>query len=575
MKHIFRTATGFCIYWMGTVFTYGQNLPNAGALQQQLERQIPSLQNLPSAGPSAPLSQSTPSKDEEKIDIVDFRLKGRTLVPQEDLDKVIQPWRNRSLSLNQIQDVANAISNAYRLHDYVAQVLVPEQKIENGIVDLQIIEVQLGKIKIENDGINPDNPRFTNQIAREYLLERNQENAPLRVNRLQRAIMIVSETPGANLTGTLEPGDKEGTSDFRTQLHDTKFVTGRGEFSNFGSRSTGIPQAIGNVNFNNISGYGDIVSLNGIASQGSSYGQAQYQLPVGRDGWRVGATASYLDYRTIGEFNTLGSRGSAYTYGFNVYYPIVRGVQANTNFVAGYDNKNYLNLTSEPYSVIGRYTLNNFYMGFSGNYFDAFGEGALTYWSITGTAGNLVIGDLNQTQSDLAGANTNGIFKKIVFNYNRYQNIEPNISTVLFSLSGQMADSNLNSGEQFYLGGPYGVRAYPVSQASGSNGLLFTLEYQHKIPADNTTLIAFFDMGRVKQYINLYDGWQGLTNAENYYNLYGAGFGFKWAKDTYQLNASLAIPIGNNPLYSNNGTQVNVDNCQINPQVWVQGIIYF
>ena len=78
-----------------------------------------------------------------------------------------------------------------------------------------------------------------------------------------------------------------------------------------------------------------------------------------------------------------------------------------------------------------------------------------------------------------------------------------------------------------------------------------------------------------KQYINLYDGWQGLTNADNYYNLYGAGIGFKWAKDTYQLNASLAIPIGNNPLYSNNGTQVNVDNRQINPQLWVQGIIYF
>lgn len=575
MRNVYLTARGFCVYWLGCSLSFGQNLPDAGALQQQLERQIPSLQNLPSVGPSAQLPQRSPTKDEEKIEVSDFRLKGRTLVPQEDLDKVIQPWRNRSLSLNQIQDVANAISNAYRLHDYVAQVLVPEQKIENGIVDLQIIEVQLGRISIENGGINPDNPRFTNQLAREYLLERNQENAPLRVNRLQRAIMIVSETPGANLTGTLEPGEKEGASDFRTQLQDTKFVTGRAELSNFGSRSTGIPQVIGNINLNNLSGYGDILSLNGIANQGSSYGQMQYQLPVGRDGWRVGATVSYLDYRTIDEFSTLGSRGNAYTYGLNVYYPIERGAQSNTNFVAGYDNKNYLNLTSEPYSVVGRYTLNNFYTGLSGNYFDAFGEGALTYWSITGTAGNLVIDDINQFQSDQAGANTNGIFKKVVFNYNRYQNIEPNISTILFSLSGQMANNNLNSAEQFYLGGPYGVRAYPVSQAGGASGLLFTAEYQHKIQSYNTTLIAFFDMGRIKQYINLYEGWQGLTNAENYYNLYGAGIGFKWAKNTYQFNATLATPIGNNPLYSNNGSQVNVDNRQLNPQLWVQGIIYF
>jgi hemolysin activation/secretion protein len=575
MRHFRFITIHFCIYWVASISAYCQNLPNAGALQQQLERQIPSLQNLPSAGPSAPLPQSTPSKDEEKIEITDFRLNGRTLIPQEDLDRVLQPWRNRSLSLNQIQDVANAISNAYRLRDYVAQVLVPEQKIENGIVELQIIEVKLGRIKVDNEGPNQDNPRFGNQLASEYLLERNQENSPLRVDQLQRAIMIVSETPGANLTGTLEPGEKEGTSDFRTQLRDTKFVTGRAEVSTFGSRSTGITQTIGSINLNNISGNGDIFSLNGIASQGSSYGQAQYQVPVGRDGWRVGATASYLDYQTVGQFSAFGSRGNAYNYGLNVYYPLVRGVQANSNFVAGYDNKNYLNLTSDPYSVIGRYKLNNFYMGLTGNYFDVLGEGALTYWSVTGTTGHLTIDDFNQNQSDQAGANTNGFFKKLVFNYNRYQNIEPNISTLLFSLSGQMADTNLNSAEQFYLGGPYGIRAYPVSQAGGSGGLLFTLEYQHKLPVHNTALIAFFDMGRIKQYINLYDGWQGLTNASNYYNLYGAGFGFKWAKDNYQFNASLAFPIGNNPLYTNSGAQVNADNRQTNPQGWVQGIIYF
>ena len=86
----------------------------------------------------------------------------------------------------------------------------------------------------------------------------------------------------------------------------------------------------------------------------------------------------------------------------------------------------------------------------------------------------------------------------MTFNINRYQNIDPNISTLLISLSAQLADSNLSSSEQFYLGGPYGVRAYPVSQSGGAQGFIFTLEYQHKIPEDNVTLIAFFDTGRVQ-----------------------------------------------------------------------------
>ena len=554
---------------------FAQNVPDfAGTLQQQLERQITPLQTLPQVGPGAQTPQNTDSKNEEKIKIREFRLKGRTLVPEADLQKVLQKWRGQSLTLNELRDAANAISNEYRLNDYVAQVLIPEQKIENESVELQIIEVKLGQISI-NDKNTEKPARFSEKLARQYLSTSSKENSYLRIDHLQRDVMVVSETPGVNLTGTLEPGEKEGYSDFKAQLLDTPFITGRGEFSNFGSRSTGIPQALGNINFNNISGLGDIFSLNGIVSQGSTYGQAQYQIPVGYDGWRVGGSASYLDYKTLGEFASLGSRGNAYTFGLNTYYPWIRGAQANMNFVAGYDNKNYVNLTSEPYAVISRYSMNNFYTGLSGNYFDAFYEGALTYWSITATTGNLIIGDLNQYSGDLRGANTDGTFKKLTFSYNRYQNIDPNISSLLFSLSGQYANTNLNPAEQFYLGGPFGVRAYPVSQSGGARGLLLTLEYQYKIPEDNITLISFFDMGRVQQYINTWDNWQGATNADNFYNLYGWGFGFKWAKSKYQLNATLAFPIGNNPLYNNSGVPVNSDNLRLNPQGWVQGVMYF
>ena len=551
-----------------------QNIPDAGALQQQLERQLPPVQSLPSVGPSAPITPAPAVKDDEKIEILGFRFKGRTLLKEDQLQKVVQRWANQSLSLNQIRDAANAVSNEYRLKDYVAQVLVPEQKIENGVIEFEIIEVILGQIQVE-EGNGIQNPRFSPELAKKYLLDNAQENKFLRIDRLQRGIMILNETPGVNIVGTLEPGSKDGTSDFKTTLVDTAFISGRGEISNFGSRSTGVPQVIGNINFNNISGRGDIFSLTGIGNQGSSYGQALYQLPVGYDGWRVGVTASYLDYHTVEDFSAFGSRGNASTVGLNVYFPWIRGAQANVNFVAGYDFKSYLNLTSNPYAIISRYNENNVYAGLSGNYFDAILSGALTYWSLNGVLGNLNIGEPSQYASDIQTANIDGSFQKITFNYNRYQNIDPNISNILISLSGQLSNNNLSSSEQFYLGGPYGVRAYPVSQSGGAQGYLFTLEYQHKITEYNTTLIAFFDSGRVQQYINTWNNWQGLTNADNIYSLSGWGFGAKWARDKYQINAYLAFPIGNNPLYSNTGQQVNSDNRQLNPQGWIQAVMYF
>ena len=551
-----------------------QNIPDAGALQQQLERQLPPVQSLPPVGPSTPITPSPEIKDDEKIEISGFRFKGRTLLTEDQLQKVVQKWAGQSLTLNQIRDAANAVSNEYRLKDYVAQVLVPEQKIENGVIEFEIIEVILGQIQVE-EGKGIQSPRFSTELAKKYLLDNAEENKFLRIDRLQRGIMILNETPGVNIVGTLEPGTKDGTSDFKTNLIDTAFISGRGEINNFGSRSTGVPQAIGNINLNNISGNGDIFSLTGIGNQGSSYGQALYQTPIGYDGWRVGVTASYLDYHTIEDFSAFGSRGNASTVGLNVYYPWIRGAQANVNFVAGYDFKSYLNLTSNPYAIISRYNENNVYAGLSGNYFDANLNGALTYWSINGVLGNLNIGEPSQYATDIQTANIDGSFQKLTFNYNRYQNIDPNISTLLISLNGQISNTNLSSSEQFYLGGPYGVRAYPVSQSGGAQGYIFTLEYQHKIPEYDSTLIAFFDTGRVQQYINTWNNWQGLTNADNIYSLSGWGFGIKWAYDKYQINAYLAFPIGNNPLYSNTGQPVNVDNRQLNPQAWIQAVMYF
>ena len=86
-----------------------QSIPDAGALQQQLERQVPSIQSLPSVGPVAPIAPPTEINDEAKIDISGFSFKGRTLVSEEQLQKVVQKWRNQALTLNQIRDAANAV----------------------------------------------------------------------------------------------------------------------------------------------------------------------------------------------------------------------------------------------------------------------------------------------------------------------------------------------------------------------------------------------------------------------------------------------------------------------------------
>jgi hemolysin activation/secretion protein len=137
-----------------------------------------------------------------------------------------------------------------------------------------------------------------------------------------------------------------------------------------------------------------------------------------------------------------------------------------------------------------------------------------------------------------------------------------------------MASVNLNSAEQFYLGGPYGVRAYPVAQGAGSQGGLATAELRRKLP-QNVTLTAFFDAGVVQQYKNLYEGWQGLTNANNTYSLMGAGLGAKWFYKGWNIAGSVAWKVGSNPLYTFNGQATNTDGTTTNPRGWISASYTF
>jgi hemolysin activation/secretion protein len=547
-------------------------VPDAGALQQQLERQLPDASPLPTPGPKERPKEKPKNQDERKIEVKDFRFQGNTLFSDEKLRAVLEPWVNRSLTISELEEVTNAISDFYRLEDYVARVVVPEQDATDGTIMLQLIEVKIDKIIIAR-GEQAERVRMTTDRAGLFLKNFQSENDFLKIDALQHGLMVINELSGVNLEGVIEPSDTQGEVNFVGRLIDTPVFAGKIEASNFGSRSTGIPQMIGALSVNDYWGQNSLISLTGIASEGSSYGRLSTQRPFGYSGFGMGLSTSYLDYHTVGIYNTNGARGNSSTYGINAYYPLLRGAQSNMNLLGGFDYKNYLNLTSTPYSVISDSNLQNFYMGANGNFYDSLN--ALSYWSISLTLGDLKIANEEQRVGDQNSANTEGNFKKLSFAYNRYQSIIGDQTTLLMSISGQLASTNLNSAEQFYLGGPNGVRAYPVAQGSGSQGFITTLELQQKVPSIDSTAFAFFDMGQVQQYKFNWPGWQGLTEADNTYRLYGAGFGMRYAKGNTQINATLAWPIGNNPLHTYTGAAVNNDGRQLNPQGWIQGLVYF
>ena len=543
--------------------------PDAGALQQQLQREVD--QNRPSQAP-APLvkkapSPSKPAASKETLEVKKFVVSGTTLISPDQIAQTLAPFENRELSFDQIREAANAVTALYTKIGRTAQAVIPPQDVVGGVIKINILEGKVGKVIIDLDKTAPS--RLKSSVIQEFISANNPEGGFIDLKGLERSMALLNEIPGNESAAELIAGDKEESTNIAVSAKDTGFFSGRVDASNYGSPSTGAAQAIASLSLNNLSGIGDQVSLDAIGSEGSIYGTLKYSLPIGSDGWRVAAGVSALDYKSIPSFSPTVTQGNAQTYGLYGTYALERTATSTTNFVVNYENKNYNN--SANGSETSRYQLNDLTAGFNGN--KNFGE-QFASWGVNAVLGTLNIGNTNQYNNDQSGAATNGSFLKLSFNGALTSALPIERTTATISIYGQLANKNLNTAEQLYLGGPYGVRAYPVAQGGGAQGAVASVELMHSLPSQ-LQVGAFFDAGVIQQYITTWTGWQGQTNAGNTYPLYAAGPIAKYNYDKLQLTASLAFRVGSNPLYNSSGQQVNVDNYYRTVQGWIKGTYFF
>ena len=567
----------FISFSIASVSVSAQGGPDAGALQQTLQRQIRPSSSFELPQPSAP--EYVPldlSRSVVPLTVKRFELIGVKLVSIKELDIALKPWLNREISFAELQKATSAIESVYRDKGYLAQATLSPQVLQEGVVYVEVLEAKLGSVIIES---NKDNGRFNSDFASAYVTEINRLGEPLAIDSISRSLTLLNEVPGLKAQSVLEAGERQGDTNLRVTLDYTNRFMGRAETNNFGSRTTGQWQGSASASVNDISGYGDQALVNGIYSQGSQYTQGSYNFPVGARGLRGNLSSSFLNYSNIGNFQANGGAGSAVVLSAELSYPLMREQATNLNVTARLDNKSYRNTNLATGVVVSQYTINNLTFGMSGNHFDSFLGGAIT----TASAG-LVIGQLSLSTNTPSnyGSFVNDLgnsvsylptsFGKFTFGLSRDQTLIHDDLSLKVNVSGQLANVNLNSAEQFYLGGPYGVRAYPVAQGGGSQGVMLNIEFQKKLPYE-TTAIVFFDAGTVQQYRNPYPNWQGQTNAGNLYSLAGAGFGLKYASKDLSIGATIAWRVGVNPLYSQTGLQANTDGTNTNPVFWLN-LIY-
>lgn len=544
---------------------------DAGVLQRQLQDQIErSRPEVQEHKVEKPIEQIEVDPNAQKIELSGYQFKGNTLFSEAKLQEIVAPWKNRLLTIPQLQEVTVAIQEAYSKEFKIAQANVPPQEIQDGVLLIEITEAKLGEVHVES-GNADKSLRFSAERAKNYVVINNPRGEFVDTSKIYRSVSLLNELPGVGVSSRYQSGSEAGSSDIRLTLRDKPRFGANLALSNYGSSGTGEAQAIANLKLNSPLNIGDAIRVDAIQSQGSSYIQGAYTLPIGFDGLTIGVQSSYLSYKTISEW--AGSEGDASTFGINASYALTRMPGKQSNLRIGLETRAYKNEQSTSHQVLSEYDISALTAGLNGSFADT--SSSYVNWGVIATIGNVDIKDAAQATQDSTTAKTEGSYQKLSFNISRLQDLSiwENTNWVV-SAYGQLASKNLNSSEQLYLGGPYAVRAYPVSQGGGSEGAILSSEVQHFI-SENWLAGAFVDVGVIEQYKNLYSNWAGQTHADNLYTLAATGLSLKYTYKNFSLTGTGAYRVGENPLYNFSGKKLNVDNDYKDVQFWVRASLDF
>ena len=561
-------VTGLALALMAAGAT-AQTPPDAGSLLRETERQT---RQLPKPGPQAvPQAPAPAATDGVRVSVKAFRISGNTLISEPELQAVLAPWVGRELAFTELQQAANAVAEAYRKRGWFARPQLPAQDVSSGIISINIIEGKLGAVRIDDGG---KELRTNLGMVSDTMTARQKPGDPLNLDDLERSSNILNDTPGVAVATILAPRKEAGESDAIVKVQDKSLIAGTAQLDNTGSRSTGELKLSLSLSIDNPSGKGDQIAARANDSEGSTYLKISYSIPVGSDGLRVGVNVSDLKYRLVGDdFASLKSKGDAQTIGVNASYPLLRSSTQNIALAGALDRKTYYNEANQL--ATSEKEVHALIVSVTGDLLDGLGNGGMTLWG-----GNITFGDVdlsrnatNQT-TDGGGPRTAGSYHKIGANIARLQRLSDN-ATLWASLSGQYAGKNLDSSEKFALGGPSGVRAYPVMEGTGDDGWLATLEGRYNLLPD-LQLTAFYDHGSIRRDHNSdYTGAQTPASG----TLKGLGVGVSWSKPgQFSLRGTLANRLGSNPFRTTTtgpSFGKDSDGSDDKTRMWLTGTFFF
>ena len=452
---------------------------NTGDILRQVEPiKLPETQKeLPSLGGEykAPLEV----KDEFKTYVKSFKFSGNSVIDSKTLSTLVKPYENKELGINGLKEVASIITKYYRDHGYfVARAYIPAQTMEDGIVEIAIIEGNYGNFEMKNSS------HVKTSKVQGYM-DQLKKGEKVSTMSLERQMLLINDLSGAQVTNAeVSPGKAVGTSDFRITVSPTQKYTGYAVVDNYGSRYTGEERLNAGASVNSLTGIGDTLSLSGLVSNTRNLknGRLAYDRPLGYSGLKAGVSASITDY-TLKEIPNYDASGQANIYSAYISYPFLKTRAHTSSVELDYDHKEMQDTSGVTGATeLSRKKVDAMSLKLSDTRTTSIvNKPGQLYASLAVEGGHLYLDNAVAVTND-ASLHSAGTYTKATLNANHNQYLSPLFNLETTFKAQKSFGKNLDSSEDISVGGSNGVRAYEDSELSGDQGYALSLELGYKLP---------------------------------------------------------------------------------------------
>ncbi len=420
----------------------------------------PSQQEVSSLGPQA---------TKIKFKLTQINIEDNHVYSEKQLSVIYKDKINKEISVAELQDIVQNITNYYRNNGYIlSRAVLPPQHVEHGVVFIKVIEGYISQVNVIGK------PKGARGLLKAYGQQISQSR-PLQLKVMEHYLRLANEIPGMQVKAVLEPSKTNvGASDLNLAANE-QTLAGSFSYDNYGTRYIGPNQDTLSASLNSIFRSGDstrAVYATTTRPQQLKFYDISYLTPLGANGLTASIGKNHSS--TIPGMNLalIDITGDSTTYYASLQYPVWRTRAQNLTLDAGF-NSLYSRVNSFNVPL---YTDRIRPLRFGANYdfADRFrGANLLSLHIEKGL--NIMGASSNPNSFTTSRFGADGIYTKIVLQAARTQQIKGRFSAFIL-MNGQYSFNPLLASEQFAFGGAQLGRGYDPAEIIGDKGLSGTVE---------------------------------------------------------------------------------------------------